>query len=219
MIARQKDGHYLPPWTAPRIQKTLEYKEDGSQSPITIPDPPERKGTRMALRTGLDEVFQRHYDELLVWSRRHIPRNLGEPEDFVHATYLRCRKHWAKGRGVAEREAAYFYRALRWVATDAWRRDRRAKSCMGMAVSPRGEDRTGEPLGRLVFEEALGSLKGRQRQVCHHRLAGKSDTEICRELRLSRGALAVYVHRAKAAICDFLEIGHPSRTSPSYGAA
>jgi len=169
----------------------------------------QRKGIGMSQHDTLNDLFLQCYPALIAWAKRHVPAYVGEPEDLVHLAYIRCCKRWVSGRGCQGREPAYLFRALRWVAMDAWRRHSRRNRGLREAFWQRA-DSAHQPLGRLVFEEALASLTGRQHQVCRRLMAGKTETQICRELNLSRGALAVYVYRAKHHLCRYLEVSYPT---------
>jgi len=158
----------------------------------------------------LDDVFGRHYHDLVDWCRRRVHRHLGDPEDFVHLAYIRCSRHWSAERNSNVNEAAYLYRALRWVIIDASRSWQRQRNRRWLPLRREG----GIPwiaLHKLVAQEAVTSLKGKQLQVCTALLAGKGHAQIRRELNLTSGALAVYLCRARARLCEFLEVSarHP----------
>lgn len=152
----------------------------------------------------LDEIFDRYYRQLIAWCRsrvRHIP---GDPEDFVHSAYLRCRRTWSDERRSQIDDRAYLFRALRWVILDAVRRNVRER-----ARTWQGGSRTvpvaGHALNRLLAEEAILLLKGRQLQVCLALLTGMSRAEIGKRFNLSPGALAVYICRARTTLSRLLE--------------
>jgi len=153
----------------------------------------------------LNEVFNRHYQDLVAWCRGHVQHELGDPEEFVHTAYLRCRQCWSPQRKSARNEAAYLYRALRWVVVDALRRHGRQKCRTWVLPAPNTGTRW-MVLHTLIAREAVSSLKGRQLQVCLALLAGKSDDQIRNELDLSRRALAVYICRARANLCRTLGV-------------
>ena len=170
----------------------------------------------------LNDVFSRHYEDLVRWCKGRVRPDLGDPEDFVHMAYLRCRKHWSRERQSREHEASYLYRALRCVIIDVLRSDLRAKSrTCGLHRS--GNSLRCLPLRELVTQEALGILTGKQRQVCSALLAGTSTMQICKRLGLTPGALAVHLCRAKARLSDFLEIPNrkwrPKRVSEAVQSA
>lgn len=205
-------GHFFP--TLPH-QKSLELRAGSPLGgPAVYADSlPQRTVENKHMghpSKHLDDVFRRHYHDLVDWCRRRVHQHLGDPEDFVHMAYLRCSRHWSAERNSNVNEAAYLYRALRWVIIDAsrsWQRQRTRKW-----LPLRRE--SGLPwiaLHKLVAQEAVMSLKGRQLQVCLALLAGKGHAQIRRELNLTSGALSVYLCRAKASLCKFLEVSarHP----------
>jgi DNA-directed RNA polymerase specialized sigma24 family protein len=144
----------------------------------------------------MDPIFERLYPALLAWCRRHVRREFGEPEDFVHQAYLRCRQRWSPARKSVAYEAAYFYRALRWVVADVIRRElRRCGPALADSLAcPCIPD---SPLRELIAREALDRLPRRQRAVCLGLLQGKREDQLCAELRVSAPVLAVYLWRAR----------------------
>lgn len=156
-----------------------------------------------------NEVFTRHYRQLVKWCGRRVVPGRFDPEDLVHSAYLRCARLWSAERRSEHCEAGYLYRALRWTIVDAIRRDLRRRA---YGDTPQQERECGSaPWGRVVAEEALLSLRGRQQQVCLAVLDGKTDRQICRELHLSSGALAVYLHRARNSLHDLLDVPRRGR--------
>jgi RNA polymerase sigma factor (sigma-70 family) len=154
----------------------------------------------------LDDLFHRHYDALVAWCRRRVRPHVGEPEDFVHLAYLRCRRSWNEEHRSLHNEAAYLYRALRWVVLDALRRHARRACREAPLVDPSAApDNTGTWPPRLVAE-ALDALPPRQQQVCRAILAGKRLEVVRGELRLSPAALAVNLCRARATLCERLGV-------------
>jgi len=166
----------------------------------------------------LDEVFCRHYDKMVAWCRSRVAADMEDPEDLVHSAYLRCSRCWSAELSSKGREAAYLYRALRWVLLDSLRARCRQKNrnCQG----PRRRDKM--PwivLHQLVAQEALMSLGGRQLQVCSALLEGKSEKQIRGELQLTRGALAVYICRARARLSQVLGVTARRGRRPAQSAA
>jgi RNA polymerase sigma factor (sigma-70 family) len=156
-------------------------------------------------RMQLNDQFTRHYRELLAWCQTHVQRRFGEPEDLVHAAYLRCSQRWSSDRQSKEHAVAFFYRALVWVVMDAFRREARQK-----ANDPRRPPVShvvwDEPLGHAIAHEALATLKGRQRQVCTALMAGQTNDQICGTLCLTPATLAVHICRARATLCGLLGV-------------
>ncbi len=165
----------------------------------------------------LNEIFDRYYQDLIRWCRSRVRQELGDPEDIVHSAYLRCRRRWSAAYKSNGNEAAYLYQALRWVILDAVRKHIRERSRMRL-IPRRGNEPLWEILHKLVAQEAVASLRGRQSQVCLAFLAGKSNAQICRELHLSAGAVAVHACRARATLCRFLDVSdrslQPRNTRP-----
>lgn len=160
----------------------------------------------------LNDVFERHYPELVSWARSRVRNHLGDPEDFVHLAYLRCSRRWSADARSKHHEAAYLFRALRWVVLDALRREVRERSRQ-WPVARRDNGFPGCSIRELVAREAVMSLQGRQLEVCLALLSGQSVDDIRRDLDLSAGAVAVHLSRAKAALVRFLELD--DRRSPT----
>jgi RNA polymerase sigma factor (sigma-70 family) len=156
---------------------------------------------------SFNEVFARHYRRLVKWCGRRVPRDLADPEDIVHSAYLRCASQWSAARKSDHCEAGYLYRAVRWTILDTIRVHTRRKLAR-MGITPPSTPDT-PPWARLALGEALGALQGRQRQVCLAMLDGKSRAQICEELDLTSGALAVYIHRARNSLHDLLGLDQP----------
>ena len=159
----------------------------------------------------LNDLFEQNYGILVAWCRSRNLGHLGDPEEFVHLAYLRCSRRWSAEHRSSHCELSYVYRALRWVMLDALRRRGRQRTS---AWPLRYETASGRatPLHTATVREAVERLKGRPRQVCHSLMAGKDEERIGQELQISRNAVAVHVHRAKARICRDLEMHRPSRS-------
>jgi DNA-directed RNA polymerase specialized sigma24 family protein len=151
-------------------------------------------------RKCLDDVFVHHYHELVAYSRRRVDRRMGDPEDFVHLAYLKCRRRWSPTRRSQYSEVAYLYRALRWVIIDAIRQHSRRAEMVTLLASPDVATEPPVQLARLVTREAWDRLRGRERAVCESALQGHRAEQTCGELRINGKALAVYLCRAKAAL-------------------
>ena len=138
----------------------------------------------------LDRLFLCNYDRLLAFSRKNC-RRLGDAEDFVHEAYLRSRRRWNAVRTSEARPEAYLFRALRWALADALRRQRRVSVLdpaeLETRLRPRGEDHTACDV----------SLPPEDRALFRSLMAGRTKDELCRELHVSPGALAVRICRAK----------------------
>lgn len=145
---------------------------------------------------AFDDLFSRHYPRLIAWCRRHVGRHLGEPEDFVHQAYLRCRRHWSAELRSPRHELAYLYRALRWTVSDAHRRALHQRNLTRVRDKTMSHPSTA--IGELIAREAVQALPSRQRDVCLGLLAGKTLALVRAELGLSAGALAVHLSRARA---------------------
>ena len=39
-----------------------------------------------------DKTFARCYHSLVEWCKLRVPKDMGDPEDFVHMAYLECRQ-------------------------------------------------------------------------------------------------------------------------------
>lgn len=155
--------------------------------------------------SSLAEVFDRHYAAMLAWCKGRAGQHLGDPEDFVHLTYILCARYWKPERASGRCETAYLYRTLRCVVVDAAKHHARRQRTTRELPRRRDGDRH-DVLHQAAATEAVGLLAGRQSQVCHALAKGKSKPEICRELAISRSALAVHMSRAKARLCELLEI-------------
>jgi RNA polymerase sigma factor (sigma-70 family) len=147
--------------------------------------------------SAVDPIFERNYPFLLAWCRRHARRDLGDPEDFVHQAYLLCRRRWRRSRQSAGHEAAYFYRAVRWVVADASRRAQRRQR-LGERVRPQPVQSVADvPVRELIAQEALARLTGKQRDVCLGLLGGQREPQLRSALRLTPATLAVHLCRAR----------------------
>lgn len=154
---------------------------------------------------SLNDLFCRYYPALIRCCRKHLRGTLEDAEDVVHSAYLRCRRHWSADRCSAAHAATYFYRALRWEMADSARRQHRRRTRQS-APAGRQPDPPGILLRHLVVREALATLRGRQLAICLAYMAGKNREAICRELRLTPGALAVATCRAKAHLRAVLDL-------------
>jgi len=154
---------------------------------------------------SLNEVFERHYVAMIAWCRGHVQRRIGEPEEFVHLAYLRCHQRWSPSHQSSYNEASYLFRALRWVVLDACRKHVREMSRQHLPGRPDGSAQE-IVLRNVVAQEAFGLLRGKQLQVCQGVMAGKDEEQICRELKLSRGAYAVHLCRAHARLREYLDL-------------
>lgn len=138
----------------------------------------------------LDRLFLQSYDRLLAFSRKN-GRNLGDAEDFVHEAYLRSRRAWSGERASNDRPEAYFFRALRWALADARRRKARVS-----VHDPAEMDVRVRASGTDGFASDL-SLSPEDHDLFRSLMSGRTKDELCRELQVSPGALAVRICRAK----------------------
>jgi RNA polymerase sigma factor (sigma-70 family) len=145
----------------------------------------------------LETDFIRYYDGMVSWCRKRVRPHLGDPEEFVHRAYLRCRRRWSQPRRSPEHVAAYFYRALRWVVIDELRRNLRRR-VRQLEREAETSSATASPIDSLSIQEAIDQLTARERAICRGFLAGKTEADLERELRLSPGAVAVHACRAQA---------------------
>lgn len=175
------------------------------------------------MATDLDALFQQLYRDLIAWCVRHSSKQWGDPEDFVHQAYCKCRKHWSAGCSTPGREAAYVYRALRWVLLDAARQHQRRRRFM--AVSADAADRRAERSASVVSahavsaqavsaEEAFRSLTPRERAICRGYLLGHSQRRVCFELGLSLGALGAHLSRARHKLLREFGVGRRTSAPP-----
>jgi DNA-directed RNA polymerase specialized sigma24 family protein len=149
----------------------------------------------------LDHLFLLHYAGLVEFGRRKA-RGLGDAEDFVHEAYLRSRRRWSDVRRSSICPESYFYRSLKWVIADARRRSRKAITpveCMAAAPTP-------EQLA-IVRDSFESGLAPAERSLFTSLMAGRSAKGICRELRISSGALAVRICRARRKLVRLLDPG------------
>ena len=155
---------------------------------------------------ALDAAFCESYRLLVSWCRRHVWRGLGDAEEFVHQAYLRSRNCWSSDRRSAEHTQAYFFRSLRWVVADAARK--RVREQLGLEHYPRSRAGAAAPIRDLVARESLErDLTIAERTVCLGLMAGRSEVQLVRELRISRGALAVRASRARQKLLHSLNVG------------
>jgi len=170
-----------------------------------IPNPQLRVKPVQSSANSLAAVFDRHYAAMIAWCRRRVGQRLGDPEDFVHLAYILCARYWKPERASGRCETAYLYRTLRCVVVDAARNDAQRQRTTRRLPRRSAGDRHDVP-HQAAATEAVGLLAGRQLQVCRALAKGKSKGEICRELAISRSALAVHMSRAKARLCELLEM-------------
>lgn len=150
-----------------------------------------------------NELFAQYYPWMLTWCRRHVARNLAEPEDIVHTAYLRCRRHCPETMTIRF-PAAYLERMLRWVLIDALRARRRTPSTPPVPV--RSSRRPiNAPLGEQIAVESVGLLRGMQKRICQGLLSGKSKQRVLDELNLTTTSYAVHLCRAKATLSAYLK--------------
>jgi RNA polymerase sigma factor (sigma-70 family) len=138
----------------------------------------------------LDRLFLRNYDRLLAFSRKNC-RRLGDAEDFVHEAYLRSRRRWNAVRISEARPEAYLFRALRWALADALRRKRRETVLDPAELETQLRARSE---GTTTID---AEIPPEDRNLFRSLLAGRTKDEMCRELHVSPGALAVRICRAK----------------------
>jgi RNA polymerase sigma factor (sigma-70 family) len=154
---------------------------------------------------AFDRSFALHYETLIHWAKRVVPHGLGEPEDFVHLAYLRCRQTWRPVRKSACCEAAYFRRSIRWLVLDAVRqRQRRALHSRRYAeISPQFATTSDWPAS--FVEEVMTRMPRRQREIGRALVGGKSLGEIQREMGLSPKALTVGVSRFRRLLVQTMQ--------------
>lgn len=138
---------------------------------------------------SFDALFADCYARLLAWCRAHAPRSLGEPEDFVHQTYLRCRRRWSADRASVGHGGAYLFRALRWVVADAARRAGRRPRTTALTFATAAVDE--RPDRTLAARETLAALTPAELAVCRAHLDGDGGVR-------GRSAAAVAVHLCRA---------------------
>jgi DNA-directed RNA polymerase specialized sigma24 family protein len=149
---------------------------------------------------SLEAVVGEHYEELLDWCRRFVPLRLAEPEDLVHGAYLRSRRTYRSELGSAERPLAYLRRSIRSQLADLCRSEKRRRKREVEALKMHRSWHEATPQAIVAAREALTAIRGRPRDACEALLIGKSKQEICQELKMSEGALAVCLSRARAAL-------------------
>jgi RNA polymerase sigma factor (sigma-70 family) len=154
--------------------------------------------------TLFDGLFTRTYSDLLRWCRRHVHRSLGDPEDFVHQAYLRCRRCWSPQRQSLGHARAYFYRALHWVVADEVRRGTGPRRFHRLTEDARARTKE-SPVHALAAGEALSVLSPTERAVCSGFLKGQTAQQVQTDLQLSEAALAVHLCRARRKMREFLE--------------
>jgi DNA-directed RNA polymerase specialized sigma24 family protein len=154
----------------------------------------------LTIANSLDEVFSSHYEELLDWCRKLVPRALAEPEDVMHSAYLRTRGRFRLERSSAQRPLAYLRRSICFEIADRRRSEarRRRRELRVIACRPPWYEAT--PLDLVAMREMVVKLKGRPREVCQAILAGMTAREISHQLNLSPGAIAVHLCRARASL-------------------
>jgi len=138
----------------------------------------------------LDRLFLTNYDRLLAFSRKNC-RRLGDAEEFVHEAYLRSRRGWREEQHSRDRPEAYFFRSLRWALADALRRKARETVLDPAALDLRLVSRTE---AAAAFDADLSPA---DQDLFRNLIAGRTKDEMCRELHVSPGALAVRISRAK----------------------
>ena len=155
---------------------------------------------------AMDNLFCLSYSRLVSWCHRHVDRGLGDAEEFVHQAYLRSRNCWSSALRSPDHAEAYFFRSLRWVVADAARK--RIRERIGLARAPRSGANATAPIRELIARESLErDLTHAERTVCLGLLAGRSESQLVRELRITRGALAVRASRARQTLLRSLELG------------
>lgn len=155
----------------------------------------------------LDRLFLRNYDRLLAFSRKNC-RRLGDAEEFVHEAYLRSRRRWSAVRTSEARPEAYLFRALRWALADALRRKRRETVLDPTELETRLRSRAE---AAFAFDTEIATA---DRDLFRSMLAGRTKDELCRELHVSPGALAVRIHRAKKKLEAMLGVPRWSAVIP-----
>jgi RNA polymerase sigma factor (sigma-70 family) len=153
--------------------------------------------------TYYDSLFLRHYDQMVDLCRRRLVGVSEDPEDLVHAAYIKCRRYWEWDKRSCHDQVAYLYRAIHWLIVDASRHHRR-RQLLALAQVCRPQATNPTQLDDLIVTEALLQLKGRTRQICWAILKGKTRSQICDEFRMSYGAVAVTLCRAKKHLTLFL---------------
>lgn len=155
----------------------------------------------------MDTFFEGNYADLLSWCRRHVRPQLGDPEDFVHLAYLRCRQHWSSAQRSVHHGPAYFYRALRWVVADVIRgQQRQPRTTVRMETVPLHAI-ADIPIRELMARETMDVLTEKERAICLGFLQGRPEKQIRSDLKLSARTLAVHVCRAQSKMRRYLESG------------
>lgn len=143
--------------------------------------------------SDFDRLFCRTYERLVNWCRQVAWRGLGDAEDFVHDAYLRSRRNWIASKRSTHRAEAFLFRSLRWVIADAIRRRR-------TQVPVEGIDRanTSNSLREALAREALlSAITAAELELCRGLMLGRTKKQLCRDLTISPGALAVRITRAR----------------------
>jgi hypothetical protein len=163
----------------------------------------------------INVVFQTHYVDLVQWCRPLVPRDLAEPEDIVHSAYLRVQDRFELKLVSTQWPLAFLKRAIRWELADRRRmesqRQRREKNYWEQR---RGVNKTAPP-AIVSVNECLENLRGRMRQVCQALLEGKSRPQLCEELHITAGALAVCLCRTRKTLFRLLRVddeNHPVKS-------
>lgn len=151
--------------------------------------------------SDFDRLFCGTYERLVNWCRRVAWRGLGDAEDFVHDAYLRSRRSWVASKRSTQRAEAFLFRSLRWVIADAIRHRR-------TQVPVEGIDRasTANPVREALAREALPSaLTAIESELCRGLMLGRTKQQLCRDLTISPGALAVRLTRARQKLERYLD--------------
>jgi len=165
-----------------------------------------------ASRIALDLTFQSHYGYLVRWCRRVAPMTSVDPEDIVHAAYLRVQGRFRTVKVSSQQPLAFLKQAIRWEAADRQRREWRHREREFYYSDCRRALSHLAPAVVLEVNESLELLPARLRMICLALLEGKMHRQICVELQLSAGALAVALCRARQMLVRLLDLAAARRS-------
>jgi RNA polymerase sigma factor (sigma-70 family) len=150
--------------------------------------------------TDLDGAISRSYERLVAWCRGYVQPIGLDADDLVHVAYLRCVRRWNPARASKHDPAAYLRQAIRWAAADLSRRRALDVQKLSEMRPSRQLNGAGDTSTRLELAEAIAQLPPRQREICRRLIAGAAFEATRRHFGLSRGAFAVALCRAHAAL-------------------
>jgi RNA polymerase sigma-70 factor, ECF subfamily len=152
-----------------------------------------------------DSAFRMHYEDVYRYALV-LTRQDDDAEDIAAEAFARALESWSR-TGTPDRPLAWLFLVARRLATDRWRRARRAFSSRGWVQPSDGTLDVGDVEARLWLESLLTVLSPRQAEAMALRYQRDlSDADIGQILGLSASGVRSLVSRALDSLREHPEV-------------